>query len=55
MTPRYTQAPVAAHDPFQIWRYSRKLSSIEMADRVEHVIRDKIVFLARTPGIGERT
>jgi len=52
MTPRYVLAPVAAHDLVQIWRYIQKHSSIEMADRVEQVIRDKIVFLARTPGAG---
>jgi plasmid stabilization system protein ParE len=50
MTPRYVLAPVAAHDLVHIWRYIRKHTSIEMAERVEHVILDKIAFLASAPG-----
>jgi antitoxin ParD1/3/4 len=52
MKVRYVLAPEAALDLVQIWRYIRKQSSVEMADRVESVIRDKIVFLARTPRAG---
>jgi len=51
MTQRYVLAPEAALD-LQIWRYIAKQSSVEIADRVESVIRDKIVFLAANPGAG---
>ncbi len=50
MTQRYVLAPEAALDLVQIWRFIKKQSSIEIADRVESVIRDKIVFLATNPG-----
>ncbi len=52
MTRRYVLAPEAALDLVQIWRYLKKQSSIEIADRVESVIRDKFVFLAANPGAG---
>jgi toxin ParE1/3/4 len=52
MRVRYVLAPRAALDLVQIWRYIKKQSSVEMADRVESVIPDKIVFLARTPRAG---
>jgi toxin ParE1/3/4 len=52
MTWRYVLAPEAALDLVQIWRYLKEQSSIEIADRVESVIRDKIVFLATNPGAG---
>jgi toxin ParE1/3/4 len=52
MTRRYVLAPEAALDLVQIWRYLKKQSSIEIADRVESVIREKIVFLATNPGAG---
>jgi plasmid stabilization system protein ParE len=52
MTQRYVLAPEAALDLVQIWRYIAKQSSVEIADRVESVIRDKIVFLAANPGAG---
>ena len=42
----------AAVDLVKIWRYIKKQSSPEMADRVESVIRDKIRFLAENPGAG---
>jgi plasmid stabilization system protein ParE len=56
MTQRYVLAPEAALDLVQIWRYIAKQSSVEIADRVESVIRDKIVFLAATsvPDTGAR-
>jgi plasmid stabilization system protein ParE len=47
----YVFAP-AARDLAEIWRYIKKKSSIEMAERVESVIRDKILFLAENPGAG---
>ena len=52
MRERYVLAPEAAFDLGEIWRYIKKQSSLEMADRVESVIRDRIVFLAANPGAG---
>jgi antitoxin ParD1/3/4/toxin ParE1/3/4 len=52
MSGRYLLAPEAATDLTQIWRYIKKQSSIERADRVESVILDKIAFLAENPGAG---
>jgi antitoxin ParD1/3/4 len=52
MSRRYVLAPEAALDLVQIWRYIKKNASLEMADRVESVIRDKIVYLAGRPGGG---
>src|SRR5258708_31069849 len=37
MTRRYVLAPEAALDLVQIWRYIKKQSSVEIADRVESV------------------
>jgi len=54
MTRRYILAPEAAGDLVAIWRYLKKESREETADRVESVIRDKIVVLARSPGMGHR-
>jgi plasmid stabilization system protein ParE len=52
MRARYVLAPQAAADLVQIWEYIQSRSSTETANRVESVIRDKIVFLARNPGAG---
>jgi toxin ParE1/3/4 len=52
MKGRYVLAPEAALDLVQIWRYIKKQSSVAVADRVESAIRDKIVFLAGSPGTG---
>ena len=52
MKSRYVLAPEAARDLVGIWRYIKKQSSLEMADRVEGVIRDRIVFLAENPNAG---
>jgi|SRR5579864_2129288 len=52
MSGRYLLAPEAAADLVQIWRYIKKQSSIDMAERVEAVIRDRIAFLAENPGAG---
>ena len=52
MSVRYVLAPEAALDLVQIWRYIKKRGSAEMADRVEAVIREKIVFLAGNSGGG---
>ena len=52
MRTRHVLAPEAALDLVQIWRHIRNKVSIEMADRVESVIREKIVYIAGTPGGG---
>jgi toxin ParE1/3/4 len=52
MSVRYVLAPEAALDLVQIWRYLGKQSSLQIADRVESVIRNKIIFLAGSPGAG---
>jgi len=49
---RYVLAPEAAEDLVAIWRYIQEHGSVEMADRVESVIRERIVFLAHNPGAG---
>jgi plasmid stabilization system protein ParE len=52
MRRRYVLAPSAVNDLFQIWHYIKQQSSVEIADRVESVIRERIVFLAGSPGAG---
>jgi plasmid stabilization system protein ParE len=52
MRRRYVLAPEAALDLVEIWRYIKKNASTEMADRVESVIREKIICLAGNPGLG---
>jgi toxin ParE1/3/4 len=54
MTARYVLAPQAALDLFEIWDYIKRQTSILMADRVESAIREKMAFLAGTPGAGHR-
>jgi antitoxin ParD1/3/4/toxin ParE1/3/4 len=49
---RYILAPEAARDLVQIWRYLKKESSEETADRVEAVIRSKFVHLSEFPHTG---
>ena len=43
MRRRYVLAPEAALDLVQIWRYIKKNTSLEMADRVESVIRERLI------------
>ena len=52
MTPRYVLAPEAALDTFEIWLYIRDQSSLEVAEKIESAIFEKIDFLAANPGIG---
>ncbi len=52
MRARYVLAPEAALDLVRIWRYIKNNSSLEMADRVESVIREKISYLSANPGGG---
>ena len=39
---RYVLAPVAARDLAEIWRYLKRQSSKETADRIESMIREKM-------------
>ena len=43
MTRRYILAPEAALDLVEVWRRLLKEASVEIADRVEAAIREKIV------------
>lgn len=52
MRTRFVLAPEAALDLVQIWSYIKQQISIEMANRVESAIRERILYLARTPGAG---
>jgi plasmid stabilization system protein ParE len=52
MSARYILAPQAAIDLFEIWRYIKEQTGATTADRVELVIRDRIVLLAGTPEAG---
>jgi antitoxin ParD1/3/4/toxin ParE1/3/4 len=54
MTARYVLAPQAALDLFEIWGYIKKQTSAVVADRIESAIREKMAFLAGTPGAGHR-
>jgi plasmid stabilization system protein ParE len=51
---RYVLAPEAALDLAEIWLYIRRESSEQTADRIERVIRDKFLFLARNRNAGHR-
>jgi antitoxin ParD1/3/4/toxin ParE1/3/4 len=52
MKRRYVLAPEAARDLAQIWRYLKKQSGRETADRIESVVRNKFGYLAVFPGAG---
>lgn len=52
MRARYVLAPEAAQDLVRIWRGIKNNASLDMADRVESVIREKIWYLAANPGAG---
>jgi plasmid stabilization system protein ParE len=52
MNSRYVLAPQAALDLIEIWRYIKEQASVAIADRIEFTIRERIVFLAGTPGAG---
>jgi plasmid stabilization system protein ParE len=49
---RYVLSPEAALDLVDIWRYIKRKATVEIADRVESVVRGRIVFLAGAPGAG---
>jgi plasmid stabilization system protein ParE len=52
MKKRYVFAQQAAIDLVKIWRYIKRQSGDEMADRVEAAIREQIIFLAINPSAG---
>src|SRR5215475_8309347 len=52
MIPRYLLAPQAAEDLVEIWRYIKEQSTLEVADRVESVIREMLAFLSSNPDSG---
>lgn len=52
MSVRFVLAPQAALDLVETWRYIKEQTGLTIADRVESAIREKIEFLARTPGAG---
>jgi toxin ParE1/3/4 len=54
MNVRYVLAPQAALDLVEIWRYVKEQASVTIADRVESAVRERMVFLAGTPGAGHR-
>jgi toxin ParE1/3/4 len=54
MTARFVLAPQAAVDLFEIWLYIKEHTSISAADHVESAIRERITFLAESPGGGHR-
>lgn len=54
MKRRYVLAPEAALDLVGIRHYLRLKASVEIADRVESAIREKMAFLAHVPGAGHR-
>ena len=49
---RYILAPEAALDLVEVWRYLKNEASVEIAERVERAIREKIASLASMPGAG---
>ena len=52
MRTRYVLSPEAAFDLVQMWRHIKQQTSVAIADRVESVIRDKILYLAESSGAG---
>lgn len=54
MSVRYVLAPQAALDLAEIWRYIKEQTSVTVANRVESAMRERIAFLAGTPGAGHR-
>jgi plasmid stabilization system protein ParE len=52
MNARYVLAPQAALDLFEIWHFIQEQTSVAVADRIESAIREKIAFLAASPGAG---
>ena len=52
MKRRYVLSPQATHDLVAIWRYLQKETSVEVANRVESVIRQKFGYLATFPNAG---
>ena len=57
MKPRFVLSPEAVDDLASIWHYIKEQSSVEMADRVESVIRERITSWRATlvQAIGVKT
>jgi len=54
MKSRYVLSPEAAEDLASIWQYINTQSSVEMADRVESVVRERFAFLAHNSEAGHQ-
>ena len=54
MKPRYVLAPEAASDLVEIWNYLKQQAGVGIAEHVESVIRERIVFLSANSGTGHR-
>ena|SRR5579871_3079650 len=52
MKRRFILSPEAGFDLLNIWRHIGNSTSLRMADRVESVIREKLVYLAGNPAGG---
>jgi len=52
MGARYVLAPQAVLDLFEIWYYIKEHASVTIANQVESVMRDRMAFLAGSPGAG---
>ncbi|HEY3742314.1 MAG TPA: type II toxin-antitoxin system RelE/ParE family toxin [Bryobacteraceae bacterium] len=52
MNPQFVLSPEAALDLVEIWRYILRKENLDVADRVESVILEKLAYLAGTPGGG---
>jgi len=52
MTSRYILAPEAAQDLVDIWAYVKAQAGESTADRIEAVIRSRLVLLADNPNLG---
>lgn len=54
MGKRYVLAPKAARDLAEIWSYLESQAGERVADRVKSSLREKMEFLADTPGAGHK-
>src|SRR6266705_120380 len=52
MSVRFVLPPQAALDLLEIWQYIKEQSSVTIADRIESAVRERMAFLAGTPGAG---
>ena len=54
MPARYILSPRAVQNLLDIWNYIKDQSSASIADQVELSIRERMIFLAGSPGAGHR-